>query len=70
MLSFSSARVIRGANYSEYTSVLLCTVYLWSDLISGQVNVGVRSLLPFEGVQLLLRNNSTGDCVVIHFTLC
>ena len=41
-------------------------MYLSSDLVSGPVNVGLGSSLPFEGVQLLLGNDLTGDKVDIN----
>ena len=44
----------------------LHTVYLSSDLVSGPVIVGLGSLLPFEGVQLLLGNDLAGDKVVVN----
>ena len=46
--------------------VPLHTVYLSSDLVSGPVIVGLGSLLPFEGVQLLLGNDLAGDKVVVN----
>ena len=41
-------------------------MYFSSDLVSGPVNVGLGSSLPFEGVQLLLGNDLAGDKVVIN----
>ena len=48
--STGASVLIRGVNCSEYAPVPLHTVYLSSDLVSGPVNVGLGSSLPFEGV--------------------
>ena len=58
--------LIKGVNSSDYTPVPLHTVYLSSDLVSGPVNVGLGSSLPFEGVQLLLGNDFSGYKVVVN----
>jgi hypothetical protein len=41
-------------------------VNLSSDLVSGPVTVGVRSVLPVDGVHLLLGNDLAGDKVVVN----
>jgi hypothetical protein len=41
-------------------------VNLPSDLASGPVTVGVRSVLPVDGVHLLLGNALAGDKVVVN----
>lgn len=64
--STGASVLIKGVNCSEYAPVLLHTIYLSSDLVSGPVIVGLGSSLPFEGVQLLLGNDLTGDKVVVN----
>ena len=58
--------LIKGVNSLEYSPVPLHTVYLSSDVVSGPVNVGLGSSLPFGGVQRLLGNDLAGDKVVIN----
>ena len=41
-------------------------IYLSSDLVNGPVAVGIRQLLPFRGVHLLLVNDLAGDKVVVN----
>lgn len=65
--SFSGENVlIKGVDSVDYTSVPLHNVYLSSNLISGPITVGVRSSLPFEGVNFLLGNDLAGDKVVTN----
>lgn len=64
--STTASVLIKGVNSLEYSPVPLHTVYLSSDLVSGPVNVGLGSSLPFEGVQLLLGNDLAVDKVVIN----
>ena len=45
-------------------SVPLHSLYLKSDLVTGQVKVGLRSSLPVKGVSLLLGNDLAGGKVV------
>ena len=45
-------------------SVPLHSLYLKSDLVTGQVKVGLRSSLPIKGVSLLLGNDLAGGKVV------
>ena len=49
-----------------FVNVPLHNIYLSSDLINGQVAVGIRQTLPFKGVHLLLGNDLAGDKVVIN----
>ena len=58
--------LIKRVNCSEYTPVPLHTVYLSSNLVSGPVEVGVQSSLPFEGVQLILGNDLAGEKVIVN----
>ena len=64
--STGASVLIKGVNSSEYAPVPLHTAYLSSDLVSGPVNVGLGSSLPFEGVQHLLGNDLAGDKVVVN----
>lgn len=45
-------------------TVPLQSVFLKSDLVTGQVKVGLMSSLPIEGISLLLSNDLTGGKVV------
>ena len=49
-----------------FVKVLLHHVNLTSDLLSGPVTVGVRSVLPVYGVHLVLGNDLAGDKVVVN----
>ena len=40
---------------------MLHNIYLFSDLVTGLVAVGIRHSLPFKGVHLLLGNDLAGD---------
>ncbi len=65
--SYSGTNVlIKGVDSDDFVSVPLHNVHLWSSLVSGPVTVGVRSSLPFEGIQLLLGNDLAGGKVVVN----
>ena len=49
---------------SVFKAFPLHCVHLSSSVLSGSVVVGLRSSLPFKGVQLLLGNDLAGDKVV------
>ena len=49
-----------------FHSVPLHHINLKSDLVSGQVVVGVRPTLPVEGISLLLGNDLAGDKVIMN----
>ena len=55
--------LIKGVDSYGYTGIPLHNVYLSSDIVSGPVTLGIKSSLPFEGVQLLLGNDLAGDKV-------
>ena len=57
--------LIKGVEL-ELMSVPLYKVFLKSDLISGYVNVEIRSDLAVKGVSLLLGNDLAGDKVMIN----
>ena len=65
-LSYTGAQaLIQGTGPDgNCTSVPLHRVHLSSSVLSGSVVVGLRSSLPFKGVQLLLGNDLAGDKVV------
>ena len=59
MLPFSNEAVTSDINLVQgnergIVSVPLHSLYLKSDLVTGQVKVGLRSSLPVKGVSLLL----------------
>ena len=60
---------IRGIE-GKIVSVPLYSIFLKSDLITGQVEVGLRSSLPVKGVSLLLGNDLAGGKVVPSIQLC
>ena len=64
--SYTGAQaLIQGIGSDENcASVPLHRVHLSSSVLSGSVVVGLRSSLPFKGVQLLLGNDLAGDKVV------
>ena len=65
--SYSGTNVlIKGIDSTDFVSVPLHNIHLSSSLVSGPVTVGVRSSLPFDGIQLLLGNDLAGDKVVVN----
>ncbi|PFX24909.1 Transposon Ty3-I Gag-Pol polyprotein [Stylophora pistillata] len=64
--STGASVLFKGVNSFEYSPVPPHTVYLSSNLVSGPVNVGLGSSLPFEGIQLLLGSDLAGDKVVMN----
>ncbi len=66
-LSYSGTNVlIKGVDSSDFSSVPLHNIHLLTRLVSGPVTVGVRSSLPFEGIQFLLGNDLAGEKVVVN----
>ena len=49
-----------------FVNVPLHNIYLFSDLVTGLVAVGIRPSLPFKGVHLLLGNELAWDKVVVN----
>ena len=47
-----------------FVNVPLHNIYLSPDLVNGPMAVGIRQILPFKGVHLLLGNDLAGDSVV------
>ena len=66
--SYTGAHVlIQGVESDENcTSVPLHRLHLSSSVVTGSVVVGLRSSLPFKGIQLLLGNDLAGDKVVVN----
>ena len=57
--------MIRGVD-SNYRSIPLHDLKLQSDLVSGDVTIGVIESLPFDGMHLLLGNDLAGDRVKVN----
>ena len=49
-----------------FVNVPLHNYYLFSDLVTDPVAVGIRPSLPFKGVYLLLGNDLAGDKFVVN----
>ena len=64
--SIGASVLITDISCSEYSPGPLHTVYLKSNLVTGQVKIGVKPLLPFEGAHLFLGNDLAGDKVVVN----
>ena len=65
--SYSGNNVlIKGVHSSDYNSVPLHNIRLQSDLVSGDVSIGVIDSLPFDGIQLLLGNDLAGERVTVN----
>ena len=65
--SYSGNNVlIKGVHSSDYNSVPLHNIRLNSDLVSGDVSIGVIDSLPFDGIQLLLGNDLAGERVTVN----
>ena len=52
-----------------FVNVPLHNYYLFSDLVTDPVAVGIRPSLPFKGVYLLLGNDLAGDKFVVNSLL-
>ena len=64
--SYSGENVlIRGVNCEKFRSISLHNLGLQSDLVSGEVPVGIIESLPFDGIHLLLGNDLAGDKVKV-----
>ena len=65
--SYSGNNVlIKGVHSSDYNSVPLHNIRLNSDLVSGDVSIGVIDSLPFDGIQLLLWRGIVDKIVRVH----
>ena len=63
--SSGTSVLIQGAECG-FVDVPLHNIYLSPDLVTGLVDVGIRSSLPFKGVHLLLGSDLAGDKVVVN----
>ena len=63
--STNTSVLIQGIE-GGFINVPLHKVYLESDIISGQVIVGLRPSLPVSGISLLLGNDIAGDKVITN----
>jgi hypothetical protein len=62
--SYSGKNVlIRGVNSTDYCSIPLHNLKLQSDLVTGDVSLGIIESLPFDGIHLILGNDLAGDKV-------
>ena len=64
-ISSGTSVLIQGVECG-FVNVPLHNIYLSSDLVKGPVAVGIRQILPFKGVHLLLGNDLAGDKVVVN----
>ena len=63
--SSGTSVIIQGVE-CRFVNVPLHNINLSSDLVNGPVAVGIRQILPFTGVLLLLGNGLAGDKVVVN----
>ncbi len=62
--SYSGKNVlIRSVNSTDYCSIPLHNLKLQSDLVTGDVSLGIIESLPFDGIHLILGNDLAGDKV-------
>ena len=65
--SYSGKNVlIKGVHSSEYSPIPLHNIKLHSDLVSGDVVIGIIDSLPFDGIQLILGNDLAGEKVTVN----
>ena len=64
--SLTAVSVLLEGVELEAINVPLHTVYLYSDLVSGPVTVGLRPCLTVKGISLILENDLAGDKVVVN----
>ena len=58
--------LIKGVGSEDYSSIQLHNVYIWTDLVEGPFQLGVRNTLPFDGIDLILGNDLAGDKVKVQ----
>jgi hypothetical protein len=62
--SYSGKNVlIRSVNSTDYCSIPLHNLKLQSDLVTGDVSLGIIESLHFDGIHLILGNDLAGDKV-------
>ena len=61
-----SCVLVKGFGCGTYVSVPLHTITMVSDLVSGDVSIGVVSQLPVEGIDMLLGNDLAGAKVIVE----
>ena len=67
MQSYSGKNVlIEGVHSSEYSPIPLHNIKLHSDLVSGDVVIGIIDSLPFDRIQLILGNDLAGKKVTVN----
>ncbi|KAL2086009.1 hypothetical protein ACEWY4_019329 [Coilia grayii] len=62
--SLKTSALLKGLG-GEFQAVPLYRLYLDSELVSGEVTLGVVPSLPIEGIQLLLGNDLAGERVSV-----
>ena len=65
--SYSGTNILfKGVHSSEYSPIPLHNIKLQSDLVSGDVQIGIIDSLPFDGIQLILGNDLAGEKVRVN----
>ena len=65
-----SCVLVKGFGCGTYVSVPLNTITMVSDLVSGDVSIGVVSQLPVDGIGVLLGNDLAGAKVLWNHINC
>ena len=58
--TYSGTSVLLQGVECGLMNVPLHNIFLYSELVTGPVAVGIRSSLPFDGIHLLLCNDLAG----------
>ena len=61
-----SCVLVKGFGCETYVSIPLHTITMVSDLVSGDVSIGVVSQLPVDGIDMLLGNHLAGAKVIVE----
>ena len=65
--SYSGTNILfKGVHSSEYSPIPLHNIKLQSDLVSGDVQIGIIDSLPFDGIQLILGKDLAGEKVRVN----
>ena len=68
--TYSGCGVLLQGVECGFMNVHLHNIFLYSELVTGPVAVGIRSSLPFHGIHLLLSNGLAGAKHVVNLLVC
>ena len=63
--TYSGTSVLLQGVECSFMNVPLHNIFVWSELVTGPVTVGIGSSLPFDGIHVLLGNDLAGTKFVV-----